>query len=134
MYARERPGVVNLITEALGQSADLIQTEMRLARAEISEKAVEIRNNVVAGLAMMLVGMVFLVGALVLFSQAVVAALVAAGMAPHWAIILTAGASAAGGVVLVMAGKKQFGNLDPVPDRTVRSLKRDADMAKETLT
>ena len=39
MNTTERPGVVALVTDALGRSADLIQTEIRLARVELGEKA-----------------------------------------------------------------------------------------------
>ena len=138
MHANEnlnaKPGMVGLVSDALARSADLLQTEMRLARAELGEKAAEIRDNVVACLAMMLVGVAFLIGALVLLLQAVVAALINGGLAPHWAILIVAGGAALGGIVLLVAGKKQFGNVDPTPQRTINSLERDARMAKESLT
>jgi uncharacterized membrane protein YqjE len=131
---KQQPGVVGLVGDALARSADLLQTEVRLARAEIAEKAVELRDNLVACLAMMLIGATFLIAALVLLLQAVVAALIAGGLAPHWAILIVAGGAAAGGIVLLVAGKKQFGTIDPTPERTINSLERDARMAKESLT
>jgi len=36
---QERPGIVNLVADALSRSADLLQTEFRLARAELGERA-----------------------------------------------------------------------------------------------
>jgi uncharacterized membrane protein YqjE len=138
MHANEnlnmKPGVVGLVSDALARSADLLQTEVRLARAEIGEKAMELRDNVVACLAMMLIGAAFLIAALVLLLQAVVAALINGGLAPHWAILIVAGGAAVGGIVLLTAAKKQFGNIDPTPQRTINSLERDARMAKESLT
>lgn len=134
MMENDKPGIVGLVSDALARSADLLQTEMRLARAEIAEKATELRDNVVACLAMMLVGATFLIAALVLLLQAVVAALINGGIAPHWAILIVAGGAAAGGIVLLMAGKKQFGDVDPTPRRTINSLERDARVAKESLT
>jgi hypothetical protein len=127
-------GVVGLVGDALARSADLLQTEVRLARAEIAEKTIELRDNLVACLAMMLVGAAFLMAALVLLLQAVVAALIAGGLEPPWAILIVAGGAAAGGIVLLFAGKKQLGNIDPTPKRTIHSLERDARMAKESLT
>ena len=134
MTPQDRPGIVSLVTDALGRSADLLQTEVRLARAEIAEKAAVFRANLVSSLVMMLVGSVFLIGALVLILQAVVAALIESGLAPHWAILVVAGGSAAGGTVLLIAGQKLLGNVDPTPDRTINSLQSDARMAKESLT
>lgn len=138
MHANEnlnmKPGVVGLVSDALARSADLLQTEVRLARAEIGEKATELRDNLVACLAMMLIGAAFLIAALVLLLQAVVAALINGGLAPHWAILIVAGGAALGGIVLLTAAKKQFGNIDPTPQRTINSLERDARMAKESLS
>lgn len=134
MNTAERPGVVALVSDALLRSADLVQTEIRLARAELGEKAEALRANLVTGLAMMMVGCVFLIGAVVLVMQAVVAALIDGGLAPHWAILIVAGGAAIGGIVVLLAGRKTLGDIDPTPRRTVNSLQRDARMAKESLT
>ena len=61
MNTTERPGMVALVTDALGRSADLIQTEIRLARVELGEKADALKTSVVSGLVMMLVGTAFMV-------------------------------------------------------------------------
>jgi uncharacterized membrane protein YqjE len=134
MNTTERPGVVGLVTDALGRSADLIQTEIRLARAELGEKAENLKTTFVSGLAMMMVGMIFLIGAVILVLQSVVAALIQSGVNPALAILVVAGGSALGGIVLMMAGKKTLGSVDPTPTRTINSLKNDARMAKESLT
>jgi uncharacterized membrane protein YqjE len=130
----ERPGIVTLVADALSRSADLLQTEFHLARAELGEKAEAFRASLVAGLSLMMIGCVFLIGAVVLLLQAVVAALVQGGVSPPVAILIVAGGSAVGGVALLMAGRKTIGNVDPTPDRTINSLQRDARMAKESLT
>lgn len=134
MNTTERPGVVSLVTDALGRSADLIQTEIRLARVELGEKAEALKVSVVSGLAMMLVGTVFLIAAVILVLQAVVAALIESGVAPALAILIVAGGSALGGIVVLLAGKKTIGAVDPTPTRTITSLQNDARMAKESLT
>ncbi|TAJ92837.1 MAG: phage holin family protein [Reyranella sp.] len=134
MNTTERPGVVALVTDALGRSADLIQTEIRLARVELGEKAEALKTSVVSGLAMMLVGTAFLIAAVILVLQAVVAALIESGVAPALAILIVAGGSALGGIVVLLAGKKTIGAVDPTPTRTITSLQNDARMAKESLT
>ena len=134
MNTTERPGVVALVTDALGRSADLIQTEIRLARVEIGEKADAVRTSLVSGLVMMLVGTVFMIGALILVLQALVAALIESGLSPALAILIVAGGSALGGIVVLLAGKKTLGAVDPTPTRTITSLQNDARMAKESLT
>lgn len=134
MNTTERPGVVALVTDALGRSADLIQTEIRLARVELGEKAEALRTSLVSGIVMMLVGTVFMIGALILVLQALVAALIESGVTPAVAILVVAGGSAVGGIVILMAGKKTLGAVDPTPTRTITSLQNDARMAKENLT
>lgn len=134
MNTPERPGVVALVTDALGRSADLIQTEIRLARVEIGEKAEALRTSLVSGIVMMLVGTVFMIGALILVLQALVAALIESGVSPAVAILIVAGGSALGGIIVLMAGKKTLGAVDPTPTRTITSLQNDARMAKENLT
>ena len=61
-----RPGVVTLATAAFSQTADLLQTEFRLAKAEFAEKMTALR----AGLIMILVGAIFLIAALGMLLQA----------------------------------------------------------------
>lgn len=134
MQARESPGVIGLVSAALAQSADLISTEAQLARAEITEKAVDLRDRIVFCLAMMLVGGVFLIGALVLVLEALVVALVATGLSAHWAILVAAAGAAVAGIILLASARNHLTNGDPVPFRTVDSLHRDARTAKETLT
>ena len=134
MSGQERPGIVNLVADALSRSADLLQTEFRLARAELGEKAEALRASLLAGLSLMMIGCVFLIGAVVLLLQSVVAALIEGGVSPPIAILIVAGGSALGGIVVLMAGRKTIGNVDPTPERTMDSLQRDARMAKENLT
>lgn len=125
-----RPGVVTLVTAAIAQSADLVQTEFRLARAEISEKLAALR----VGLAMMAVGAIFLIVALGMLLQALVSVLIASGMSPPAAILVVAGGAAVIGLVLFLMGQKRLNPDELVPDRTLTSLSRDGRMMKETVT
>ena len=130
----DRPGLATLVADALSRSADLLQTEFRLARAELGEKAEALRTSLIAGVTLMLIGSVFLIGAIVLLLQAVVVALVERGVSAPLAILIVAGGSALGGIAVLIAGRKTIGNVDPTPERTMDSLQRDARMAKESLT
>ena len=125
-----RPGVVTLFTAAIAQSADLVQTEFRLARAEVSEKLAALR----IGLGLMAVGAIFLIAALGMLLQALVSVLIAAGMSPPAAILLVAGGAAVIGLVLFLMGQKRLSPDELVPDRTLTSLSRDGRMMKETVT
>jgi len=125
-----RPGVVTLATTAMAQTADLVQTEFRLARAELSEKMGAFRS----GLIMILVGAIFLIVALGMALQALVGVLIAAGLSPAAAILLVAGISAIVGVVLFVVGQNRLTPSELAPDRTLNSLSRDSRMVKETLT
>ncbi len=133
MNTTERPGVVALVTDALGRSADLIQTEIRLARVELGEKAEAFKTSVVSGLVMMLVGRCSSSLPSSWSSQVVVAALIEGRRAGpchpdrrRWLRL--------GGIVVLLAGKKAIGAVDPIPNRTITSLQNDARMAKESLT
>jgi len=130
----ERPGIATLVADALSRSADLLQTEFHLARAELGEKAEAFRASLIAGMSLMMIGCVFLIGAVVLMLQAMVAALMESGVSPPLAILIVAGGSALGGIAVLMVGRKTIGNVDPTPERTMNSLQRDARMAKESLT
>ena len=125
-----RPGVVTLATAAFSQTADLLQTEFRLAKAEFAEKMTALR----AGLIMILIGAIFLIAALGMILQALVSILINAGVSPPVAILLVAGGAAIVGLVLFLMGQKRLDPAELSPDRTLNSLSRDSRMVKETLS
>lgn len=125
-----RPGVVTLLTAAMSQSADLVQTELRLARAEVSEKMAALR----VGLAMMVIGAIFLIAALGMVLQALVSVLIAADVSPPVAILLVAGGAGVIGLVMFLMGQKRLAPEELVPERTLTSLSRDGRMMKESVT
>jgi uncharacterized membrane protein YqjE len=128
--SNRRPAVVTLLTAAISQSADLVQTEFQLARAEVSEKMAALR----VGLALMVIGAIFLIAALGLVLQALVTVLVAAGVSPPVAILLVAGIAGVIGLVAFLMGQKRLGAEELVPERTLTSLSRDGRMVKESVT
>jgi hypothetical protein len=125
-----RPDVVTLATAAFAQTADLVQAEFRLARAELAEKM----SAMCSSLIMLLLGAIFLVVALGMILQALVSILINAGVSPPAAILLVAGGAAVIGLVLLLVGHKRLNPSELTPDRTLNSLSRDSRMVKETLT
>ena len=125
-----RPGVVTLTTAAVSQTADLLQAEFRLARAELAEKMDTLRG----GLILIVLGAIFLIAALGMILQALVSVLINAGVSPPGAILLVAGAATVLGLVLFLVGQKRLHASELTPDRTLNSLSRDSRMVKETLT
>lgn len=125
-----RAGVLSLLTVALAQSSDLVQNEFRLARAELAESLTQLR----VGLVMMAIGAILLIVALGMLLQALVAALIDAGLSPPAAILLVAGTTAVAGLVLFLMGQKRMSPETLTPDRTLDSVTADSRMLKETLS
>jgi hypothetical protein len=131
MDSTRRPiGIVTLASEAMRQTADLVQTELRLARAEIAEKL----TTLLAGTGIVLAGAVFLMAALVLLLHGVVAVLMENRVSPGLAFTIVAVLSAAVGVVLVFVGRGRVANVEIVPERTIGQLEQDVRMAKEKVS
>jgi uncharacterized membrane protein YqjE len=118
-----------LVSELLRESRDLLRTEIRLIRAEISDKASKLQT---AGIAL-LAGVVFALLALIILSQALIV-LLAEFMDPIWATLLV------GVVYLVLAAilfAKARNNLKPdnlAPDRSAEQLNKDRRMVREHLS
>jgi hypothetical protein len=121
---RSTPG---LMADLLSQVTGLFSSEIRLVRAELSEKV----SQGVAGLGLAIGGAVFLIGALNVVLVAAVAALVEAGIAAPFASLIVAAVAGIVGWLLVSKG---LGNLKAsrlAPSRTTGQLKRDANLVKE---
>lgn len=118
-----------------GLLSDLVQQMTSLFRTEISLLKVETKDNfraMAAALITVVIGAAFVLAALIVLVQAVVAGLVSAGLSV-WAASLIVGLVLAvvGGVMV----KKGADNLSPVeltPDRTVRQMEKDVNLVKET--
>jgi hypothetical protein len=126
----EPRGVVAVVSDALGQAADLIQLEFRLARAELAEKALALK----AGLVLIVAGTILMTATLFLLLQTAVVVLVDMGLSFAAATLIVAAGCALGGIVLITSGRK---HLDPealAPNRTLNELTRDGALVKEKLS
>jgi hypothetical protein len=107
--------------------AYLFQTELRLARAEISENIGRAANSGVmigAGAVLVLPGLVVLLLALVRW-------LAIAGLPEEWGLLLVGAAIVAIGFGLILSGS---GGLKPsalMPQRTIEQVRADFSIAKE---
>ncbi len=124
---RTSASIPDLLSSALSQVADLVRAEIRLAKTEMSEKV----SDVAAGGAYIAVGGVLLLAALIIFLQGIVSLLVLLGLHPTLSIFLVAIVTAIIGYVVLRKGMSNMSARNMVPDRTVRSLEKDAAVARE---
>jgi uncharacterized membrane protein YqjE len=119
------PGVIGLATDALKDFANLLQTELELLRAEISEKL----TFIALSMALIGAGALLLAATIVLVLQAAIAGLVAYGFSWPVAILVVAAISllAGGGLVWVGIHNLSFGRL--VPTKTVTQVQKDTTIA-----
>lgn len=117
----------DLFADVVADGSALFQSEVRLARAEVSDKI----TNLTRGLTMLVIGAVLLIPALVVLMTALVSALADQGTDPTLAAAIVGGAALLVGIVLLWAGMRSFKADNLVPRATIRQLKHDASLAKE---
>jgi hypothetical protein len=117
------------LTDLLADFTDLMQKEIRLARAEIGEK---VSAKLYATVWMGAAGLLGLVVALLII-EAIVFALVGWGLSPAVSCLLVAAVVALVAVVLFFQARSMLAE-DFFPTRTVRQINRDIKTAKEQLT
>ena len=128
--AEQYSSLPNAVSKVITDLADLIQKEMRLVRAELSEN---LANGIRAGVWMLVAGVLAIV-AVFLVIQAIVLGLSAAtGIALHWSCLIVAAMLAAAAGAAFAKGKADVpGEL--TPDRAIHQIKQDIAVAKEQFT
>ena len=117
------------LSEVVSDLADLFQKEIRLARAEISEKlSLKIR----AGVWISVAAALGLVVALVLVQAMVFGIAAGFDIALHWSSLIVAGLFAAVAVAAYAKGSAN-NKQELYPSRTVHQVKQDIATAKEQL-
>jgi len=119
--------ISRLLGDAFEQLSQLVQTEIRLARAELADKAVQAGM----GVGLLAGGLVFMIPALVLVLIALALFLTGFGLSPPAAHLIAGLAGAAISGVLIMVG---LGRLKPsslTPDTTIRQVQKDIAAARE---
>ncbi|MET9631928.1 phage holin family protein [Lentzea sp. NPDC006480] len=115
----------DLVSELTGDLSKLMRQELELAKAEIRQEAVK------AGKATGMLAAAGFAGYLttVLLSLALVFAL-GAVLPLGWAALIVAALWGIAGAVLYTSGRARLRTVNPKPERTVETLKEDAEWAK----
>ncbi len=121
--------MVGTLSDVVEDLADLFQKEVRLAKAELSEK---VSAKLRAGLWMSVTGALAVCAALVLI-EAAIFAIASYGLALHWSCLIVAAA-----LSIAAAGAYAIGRTDArtsvTPTRTLHQVRRDVAAAKEQLS
>ena len=125
----DEPSISTLFSDVIGQVTNLFRTEVRLAKAELGEKLSQSLNAV----GFVIAGAVLLIGALYLFLLWLVRLLVVFGVPEQWATLLVAVVTAAVGYIIVRKGLADLTASNLMPTRSVSSLEKDINVAKETV-
>ena len=118
-------GVVDLAGDMLKEVATLIQTELQLLRAEISEKL----TFTAMSAALIGAGALLLMATIVLLLEAAVAGLVAYGLSWPVAILIIAALTLLGGAGLVWVGFNRLSTARLTPSKTLDQLQKDSTIA-----
>jgi hypothetical protein len=120
--------LLHSLSDVVGDLGDLVQKEMRLARAEIAAAASQ-----------KLQGGIWLVGAaglgmiaFLLVIEAIVFAIVSAGLAPYWSCLIVGALFAAAAGLAFYKGREDASR-DLTPNRTLRQLNQLMMTTKEPL-
>lgn len=125
-YARSLPDV---FAEIVNQLGTLVHKEVRLARAEMSEKI----NFLFLGSAILVAGAVLLIPALVILLESAVTALAGTGLARVWCSLIVGGSAFLVGLLLMVAGAYWLRAVRLLPERTLEQLRQDAALAKRQM-
>ena len=119
-----------LVGDLLNQTTELMRKEIQLFRAEISEKA----SQVFTAVGLLAAGAVIALTALNVLAAALVAAIENLGLEGAWAALIVGLAFAILAYILAQKGINDLKAQNLAPDRTQRSLSKDAAMAKEKVS
>ena len=118
-----------VISDLLGDISTLFRQEVQLAKAEMSQKASRAAKDavgVIIGAVVALLGVIVLIWSLIY------------GLAlymPLWlAALIVGGVLTLIGAIVLMNGIKDIKDIEPAPKRTVKTLKEDAEFAKEQIS
>lgn len=125
---RETRSVTDLITDLIRETGELVRTESRLVRAEISDKVrqVEMGGGSIAA------GAICLLVALFVLAQALIVAL-GNIIGDAWAALLVGVVIAAIGAALLAKGRRDLAPNNLMPDRTTNQLSKDGKLVKEQI-
>jgi F0F1-type ATP synthase membrane subunit c/vacuolar-type H+-ATPase subunit K len=119
--------IQGLVGEALRESTDLAQKEFALFRTEVSRNI----RTLFFGLAMVVVAAIFAIAAVMLLTDSLVKWLATVLNSEALAALIVGGVLALVAIGLGLYGRHAMSASALMPQRTVRSLKRDAEVLSE---
>jgi uncharacterized membrane protein YqjE len=119
--------IASVVAQVASDLAYLVQTEFRLARAEMGEKLSAASN---AAVYLALGGVIALAGLIVLLFD-IARWISVAGLAYPWSLLIVALVSLGIGAALAMAGVARLRGSAFVPKRTLEQVREDYVVAKE---
>jgi len=127
MYDNGNQTIQGLVGEALRESTDLAQKEFTLFKTEMSQNI----RTLFMGLAMVVVAAIFAIAALMLFTESLVEWLATVVNSEALAALIVGGVLAIIAIGLGLWGRNAMNSSTVVPQRTMRSLQRDAEVLSE---
>jgi hypothetical protein len=122
--------IQGLVGEALRESTDLAQKEFALFRTEMTQNV----RTIFIGLALVVAAAIFAIAAIMLFTEALVDWLATIVNSEALAALIVGGVLAVIAIGLGLYGRHAMTSSSLAPQRTVRSLKRDAEVLSERVT
>jgi len=127
MATETRRAVVQLLTDIVNEVTGLLQTELRLVRAEMNEKFGKLTNGgVKIGFAVVL-----LIAGLGIAFLAITEWLVVAGLPREWALTIVALVAVAFGGLLATRGIAEIKETELVPERSLHHVRADIHTIKD---
>ncbi|WP_419697281.1 phage holin family protein (plasmid) [Mesorhizobium muleiense] len=117
------------LSDVVADLADLVQKELRLARAELSEN---LFAKFRAGIWMSIAGVLGLIAAF-LAVQALVFGIASVGIAVHWSCLIVAAITAGAGALAYYKGRMDA-HKEITPTRSIHQIKQDISITKEHLS
>lgn len=119
--------IQGLVGEALRESTDLAQKEFTLFKTEVSQNI----RTLFMGLAMVVAAAVFAIAAVMLLTESLVEWLATVVNSEALAALIVGGVLALIAIGLGLWGRSAMSSSTLTPQRTMRSLKRDAEVLSE---
>ena len=119
--------IQGLVGEALRESTDLAQKEFTLFKTEVSQNI----RTLFMGLAMLVVAAVFAIAAVMLLTESLLEWLATVDNSEALAALIVGGVLALIAIGLGLWGRSAMTSSSLMPQRTMRSLKRDAEVLSE---
>ena len=128
--AEQYSSLPNAFSKVVTDLADLMQKEMQLARAELSEKlSISIR----AGVWMSAAAVLAIASGFLIVQASVLGLSAATGIALHWSCLIVAAVLAAAAGAGFSKGRADVPE-QLTPDRAINQVKQDISVAKEQFT